>query len=450
MSTDKTYKLLLQKLIAGTITDQELWSLERASLDDPFLADALEGYYKSQSEEHNLTDLKQKLQTNTSTKTRTFRWRSLSIAASLLLLVGASLWLTRQAYQPMGMSDKVVAEAEPVVIEEESASAEKVLVTDDEADIYSGNKSGSTPEPQAPTKPAANTFKKKKEVTTTAAPPPVKEPVLADNEVVHEEELNIPEIIEEDLAVTKKEKVKTQESRASEQSQKSYTTTARKSKKKAAPLNNMEADETETEEEDIAGFDLNVSQANAAPIERTPIIIKGVVTNEKGLPVPGVKLLDNKNNELGLTDASGNFALSETKGYIIAAFAGYDSTTVALAPNLDIQLQKSSDALSQPLKRLVDVLDDNELIIHYTNKLNSLFSRNWPLCQTGWQNGNAANPTSVSMTIAIDKKGNIEDLHLYRELSPACQEKISNILEESEDSIFETERPITFTMRINL
>ena len=37
----------LKKLHAGTLTNNERWQLEKASLDDPFLEDALEGYYNN-------------------------------------------------------------------------------------------------------------------------------------------------------------------------------------------------------------------------------------------------------------------------------------------------------------------------------------------------------------------------------------------------------------------
>jgi len=93
MSVDNTYKDLLHKLISGTISDTEKWQLEKASLDDPFLADALEGYYNNKnSSPDSIKTLSRKIQAPTrSTRSLGRRW--LSIAASLLILFGASFWM---------------------------------------------------------------------------------------------------------------------------------------------------------------------------------------------------------------------------------------------------------------------------------------------------------------------------------------------------------------------
>ena len=61
MSVDNTYKVLLNKLIAGTISDKEKWQLEKASLDDPFLADAIEGYYDNKASTYTISTLNSKI-----------------------------------------------------------------------------------------------------------------------------------------------------------------------------------------------------------------------------------------------------------------------------------------------------------------------------------------------------------------------------------------------------
>ena len=73
MSTEKTYHNLLQKLAEGTITEKERWQLERASLDDPFLADALEGYYSKDGADNN------NVVPSPAPKTRSLKWLSICL-----------------------------------------------------------------------------------------------------------------------------------------------------------------------------------------------------------------------------------------------------------------------------------------------------------------------------------------------------------------------------------
>ena len=90
MHPNKDYNILLNKLISGTIKDDERWELDRASLDDPFLADALEGIY------NNEVVRKPKLLLGDVSKSRQLTWfKPLLVAASLVLLLGFSFLMIR-------------------------------------------------------------------------------------------------------------------------------------------------------------------------------------------------------------------------------------------------------------------------------------------------------------------------------------------------------------------
>jgi len=173
------------------------------------------------------------------------------------------------------------------------------------------------------------------------------------------------------------------------------------------------------------------------------------VTNEKGHPLPGVKLLDTKTNEVTTTDASGGFTIPELDGYLTTAFAGYDSMTVAISPRLDIKLQESSKQLSQRHKRLVDMMDDEQLILYYRNEINSLCSKNWPICSP-FQNNTGFTSSSVSISLVVNEDGRFEVSHYYTQLPERCKEKILGILEQAEYKLFEKDRPVSFNLRINL
>jgi len=99
----------------GKLSAQEMHALERAAMDDPFLADALEGYGNQQPEETNeaILDLQKRLQTRTTGKvapmpSRTKWWR---VAAALILLCGAGVLSYTLLIQP-GASRQTVAQQE--------------------------------------------------------------------------------------------------------------------------------------------------------------------------------------------------------------------------------------------------------------------------------------------------------------------------------------------------
>lgn len=78
----------------GTLSPQERHALEKAALEDPFLADALEGYAAVATTDADMTDLREKLQSRVQgakivRMTRRISW--LRIAAVLLVMAGAGI-----------------------------------------------------------------------------------------------------------------------------------------------------------------------------------------------------------------------------------------------------------------------------------------------------------------------------------------------------------------------
>lgn len=464
MSLDKKNKELLQKLIAGTISDKEQWQLERASLDDPFLADALEGYHLHETSEEDLALIKKKLSAKSNStipKTRTLLWKRLSIAASLLVLLSASFWM----FQTSSSSDlKTTAESNKKVQlqapaptdptyqneKEKTESSElrvKELITDqnkttqeNEIDIL----------PEAKSKvvtPVQEKIIEIKEVPQSTPPAAaietIEERIPAGDNIFSDEEQLAEEVIienrkaeaeaKEDFVVTAEGKpIENATSKAKKQTESKW-----KKKKQA--------------------FDDSDPLANAGPLEAIPSIAKGVVLNKEGNPMPGVEILDIDKNKLGETDAAGNFFLPDMNGYVITSFAGYDSMTVAITPNLSIQLQESSKSLTQPLKRLVDMMDTGELRSYYVNELNVLFSKHWPICtrnnnfEISQQNGLGQQlKNNTTIHIVISDNGKIYDTTFYDELEESCASKILDLIKSAEAAeLFVAGRPTNFTYRIN-
>ncbi len=90
----------LARYHSGNMTEREMHALEKAALDDPFLADALDGYVHTTTPIADISELKNKLlKKETNRKVVWFRQKTiatiLKIAAILVVLTGAGLLLYR-------------------------------------------------------------------------------------------------------------------------------------------------------------------------------------------------------------------------------------------------------------------------------------------------------------------------------------------------------------------
>lgn len=476
MSLDNTYKALLQKLVAGTITDKERWTLQKASLDDPFLADALEGYAVQKTEEDDLVALRHKINgDNKTTPVRRLVWRRLSIAATLLALFSVSFWMFQQndahsTISAENTAQKVQEHSMPqsedlqdVAYDQDlsSSSAKKskkesvLLNQEEEQEEYRSEASEQETE-KSWTEKRADRKISDDDLSAPSSPPP---PVVAQKKEAIKETVAEEKVV---FTKTQEESILEEDTRSGNAYKRTTTTNSPAFKKKSksygqSPVINETKSVTDEDTEvmdEIVVMDMPsaVSQSNAGPIERLPQIIKGKITGANGEPLQGVDILDIERNKIARSDAEGHFVLPDMNGYVVTAFAGYDSTTVAITPQLSIALQPSSKLLSQPLKRAVDMMDDNQLGLKYTNDLNRLFSQNWPLCERQQAaNDPFSNIRSTTIIISVDDLGGIFDLTYMSELSQECKSSIDQVLEEALDkNIFANARPISFRYRINL
>src|SRR5438309_3190406 len=91
-----TYSLAdIQRYLQGSMSAKEMHDLERAALEDPFLADALEGYSEAdlQQAQGHLAQIetairRQKEESKVVALPALKRYRSWQVAASIILLVG--------------------------------------------------------------------------------------------------------------------------------------------------------------------------------------------------------------------------------------------------------------------------------------------------------------------------------------------------------------------------
>ncbi|WP_419700681.1 carboxypeptidase-like regulatory domain-containing protein [Mucilaginibacter sp. NFX135] len=103
MSNKKADISQIRKYLNGELNATDMHQLERETLDDPFLMDALEGYEAiSKNQQGNLNELTGRLQERTVEKRgRVISWKIWSIAASVLIVLTiGGLWLKNSSPAP--------------------------------------------------------------------------------------------------------------------------------------------------------------------------------------------------------------------------------------------------------------------------------------------------------------------------------------------------------------
>ena len=442
MNKITNHRALLQKLIDQTITQEERWQLQRASLEDPFLADAIEGYTLQDHEQNDITTLLAKTKYKT-TKTKKLRpW--MTVAACVVSLLTVSFWLL-QSYD----SGTKVSIANAESTDKRSTTQPEIFVEE----VAESTKNKATK--------IESTAKVK--VTQTPVPPnipiPDKAPISKTAGV--EAVTDIQEIIEptkKESAPILAEKSKTV---VEEESEATYDIAADDLLMDHNRLGNMALPEDSglVEQESkvtkakqaykMERKKAKTSQPSTDLGEITEDSIRIHVTDERHEPLSGVQILDLDLNVLSISDESGYSYIPAEYGYIITALHGYDTLTLANQPQLSVQLRKTAESSAQPHKRLVDLMSDVEVSSYYTNELNKRFGTVWPICDKRTKESRLRN--NISMNITINEFGKIYDLSYFSPIDSQCQERIEELLHNiAAGGVFYSGRAIQFRYRINI
>jgi hypothetical protein len=99
----------IQRYLKGEMSAREMFDMEKAALEDPFLADALEGYEAHPTAAADLNDLHARLHAR-ATKRPVIVWWRIAVAAALFIGLGFSAWyflLNTKTEQPTVATQKV-------------------------------------------------------------------------------------------------------------------------------------------------------------------------------------------------------------------------------------------------------------------------------------------------------------------------------------------------------
>lgn len=319
MNNVNRHSELLQKLFNGNISDKERWELERASLDDAFLSDALEGYYNN-SEQHEtkfINDFK-----GTPSKERrlfkTYKW--VSVAASFLIMLSLSYW----SFHKLNKGKELDQVTEVREVGRES----KVESLESEIDLQLNDNSAS------------------------------------DNE-------------NEQLISFKEEPSKLHETHKKTKAIKEEATLDVEDAPMASPINIKKEKRVASPVTQSRGMMVE----EVAPLRKRTIT--GVVKDALGEPITAASIQSQRGSGPVYTDSSGSFQISlqQDDDFVIAEAIGFSSQKLKAKPNLNIKLEATRDKLSESPKLLAEMMDDNQLKTYYTKKMESHFKQSpVPFC----------------------------------------------------------------------
>lgn len=381
MEKDKEIDILLiQRYLAGQLDPGQMHQLERQALDDPFLADALEGYaHTKKPVEHQLSILQRQLENRIALQQEkknyfNFSWQRLSIAAAaglMFITVGILFWMkTPQPPQLAEKARKVDVELTPPKTKPEIKIAQNTAIP-----VPSEKKTGSTAAKRAP------------------------EPVRSDLQIAaltpKETDAVVSRPVEDRIAIM------------------------------AAPASPAEARSAAL-----------VASSNFQAKIADRILTGGVVTEPGGKPLPGVSVHVKGGSFATSTNENGQFILPDTlNGTIALASLGYQTRELTINPG-----DKVSVTLNQAQNDLNEVVVVSAMGVSRSNRRAARAEANiQPL--GGWQkleeyiSANKRYPVmaekisgDVELAFTVDKNGRPQNVHITKSLNMLCDNEALRLI----------------------
>jgi hypothetical protein len=413
----------IRNYLTGQLSHQEMQALEKAALEDPFLADAIEGYEENMhhplSFESDLQMLNTRLRdrlSQQSKKSRLILWgSSWKVAASLLLVIGSSVFLLTVLYKKD--TRNIAADT---IRKDSGLAAQKsqpTAVTADSNSLVntSGNLKSKTKTDSlsiayvAPEMEKKSSPKKNRHLNKPAADKPIVEfsivkqsPIVADTAVGNG----------------------------------IVSALAKNDRKKVLPLSTSPVD--------------SLLQGKAAGVQvqtqknREPIYIKGIVVDSADKPVPFASVLTHGSNKATMTDVNGYFKLyiknANSSKQLVIAGIGYQTLSADYFADSSLvqkfRMQLSTSALNEVVVSGYGVNDREE------NASYSTFSTSKASEPEGWDTLNNYIATHKQIQTAdsmlkgkevisffVDNHGKLSGFKVLKSVSPAHDKKIIELIQ---------------------
>lgn len=382
----------LWRYIQGDRKGKEAHRIEKEAMQDPFLADALEGFEKVEGDHLRQMELLRKQIARKSSKKRTFPLRAWSVAASLLIIIGAgTYYIIKDVEMPMALEMDLAT----VVFEEETIPQKTDTTQEKVMEAVPAGALAVSASPQA----------KKQKVAP--APVPVAEDVivsvLADEAIVEAEEkceeaaVEVTDVYKQKIAAV------------------------------AAVAPSKENTDVKLETKPQA---LQPMLAGAAKV-------KGRVTDQDGEALTGASIHIRGTNRGTVSGVDGSFELPANSGEKIEVqYIGYDPAMLAVDTSqvLYVALQENQDALSEVV-----------VVGYGSRKKSSKTPAAQPLkgerSYRKYLQKNMRRPSDeckevkgeVMLTFAINEEGRPYDICVVKSLCPSADEEAIRLVNEGPD-----------------
>ncbi len=282
--------------IQGKRQGKEANKLEREALNDPFLQDAIDGFDSVQGNHDEIIEaLESKINQKSNKRKYYIRYTTLSIAATIALLIGISIIFQNQNQEDKNITQETFALSEED-ISDTTKNQELAIITEKES---------------------INGIEKTLAKKTTAPTPQIKNEVSV--------EVDDVEISENVIAMNSEMDIQSVENT------------------NAVGIS-MITDPTKIDS------NKNEKKINDTTQNNSNKFITGIVLDETGQPIVGASInLNNKNKSGTVTDLNGRFVLQKTDGdKILASYIGYNSKSVVVKSDSNIiKLEPNTLALNE-------------------------------------------------------------------------------------------------------
>lgn len=355
----------LQRYVQGKMSAREMHAMEKAALDDPFLADAIEGMQEAFTA-HNenqviaqLQQLQQQFQTRTSSaKVVAFRPFRYWQAAAAVAVIIAGVWiytLVSDSTAERNSAPVIAKTEEQKIPQPEPAAAPADSIERSSSTDATPEKNIVANKPAAPTQGYNNKHaeeqvqtetNKSEDVTTTQAPSTLKDPVFS----FKTKKDTVANFGNNNVA--KSDEGKFQGFAAKQEAAPPVASAAIPEKKrKESPYNN--ANLYKDRETELITISRNDSpKKTLAFSDSLSGVIKGQVTDQSNNPIANAYVQITKGNSNILTDKTGYFKLPVSDSIVDVAVnvTGYGTQNFRLQNNTGInqlQLQPANAALNE-------------------------------------------------------------------------------------------------------
>jgi hypothetical protein len=428
MSADNKHKIYnaadIERYHRGLMDTSERHALEKAALDDPFLADALEGYAAADDVAADTLDLQNRLAKRlgeaevipiAAGKKESFRW--MRVAAMIILLAGGAILASQFLFNKK--ESEIAKNNQPSA---DSGNAGEVISADTSGtEVTFGDSTSSYP------------------MVVDEEPTSGGQPTVTNTKPVRTEQIGstVPKSASNDLAAPVTIESKEDDGRTAP----------------ATQVTEKLADATDKNKDDLARMKAvnerktPVNQARAAQKyqdQNETNIFRGKVTDENNRGLPFANVTNVRDNVGTYTDAAGNFVLTspDTVVEVQVRSLGYDNNVQ--------QLRRSAITNNVVMQDNVEGVTETIVSRNNSNAMRRQIDNNMkveePEPADGWENydvylaNNLNTPTEfkprpsapqeVELSFEVNKQGEPVNIKVEKSLCKSCDQEAIRLVKE--------------------